>query len=177
MTSWRTVIPSWFCSEGGGVPLISTFGGTSTSSPICRIGVATMKMISSTSTTSTSGVMLISERTPEPLPPNAISALPLRDLRSGLLVLGKDADGGEAGLVGAFHHQAYFAEVDPLVGLEGHGPGPVFDVLRLDVARDVLVGDPVLADEDRPVALDRDDEVRLLAGLLHGVLAFRQEDV
>src|SRR5436305_6874088 len=109
MPSRRTVTTSWFCSDGGGVPCTSTFGGTSTSRPICRIGVATMKMISSTSTTSTSGVMLISERTPEPLPPNAISALPLRDLLAGLLVLGEDADRGEAGLVGRLHHQTHFA--------------------------------------------------------------------
>src|SRR3954449_6790999 len=68
MPSVRTVITSWFCSEGGGAPVTSTFGGTSTSSPICRIGVATMKMMSSTSTTSTSGVMLISDRTPWPEP-------------------------------------------------------------------------------------------------------------
>src|SRR5580692_3544335 len=35
--------------------------GTSTSMPDCRIGAVIMKMISSTSTTSTNGTMLISE--------------------------------------------------------------------------------------------------------------------
>src|ERR1041385_1543588 len=79
MPSCLTVTTSWFCSDGGGVPWISTLGGTSTSSPICRIGVATMKMMSSTSTTSTRGVMLISLRTPpEPPPLNAITSSPSR---------------------------------------------------------------------------------------------------
>ena len=36
--------------------------GTLTSMPDCSTGAVTMKMISSTSTTSTSGVMLMSER-------------------------------------------------------------------------------------------------------------------
>src|SRR5687768_15301196 len=103
MPSRLIVITSCVCSDGGGGVASSTFGGTSTSSPICRIGVATMKMISSTRTTSTSGVMLISERTPPPLlPPNPIKNLQhvsshfsLCDLRAGLLIFGEDRHAGE----------------------------------------------------------------------------------
>src|SRR5436305_12626318 len=126
MPSRLIVTTSWFCSDGGGVPWISTFGGTSTSSPICRIGVATMKMISSTSTTSTNGVMLISLRTPPPLlPPNPINQSSviqsmLRDLLARLLVLRQECDLCEARLVRRLHHQTHLAVVDPLVRFQHH---------------------------------------------------------
>src|SRR5436305_1532270 len=86
MPSALTVMTSWFCSLGGGAPVTSTFGGTSTSSPICRIGVATMKMMRSTRQTSTSGVTLMSPLTSSGLPPpapNAIARLRLRPGRGG----------------------------------------------------------------------------------------------
>src|SRR5688572_8582976 len=70
------VITSCVRSDGGWGVVSSTFGGTSTSRPICRMGMATMKMISSTSTTSTSGVMLISDLTPLPPALKAIYILP-----------------------------------------------------------------------------------------------------
>src|SRR3954447_2710190 len=124
MPSAFTVTTSWFCSDGGGVPCTSTFGGTSTSSPICRIGVATMKMMSSTSTTSTSGVMLISDRTPWPEPADMdiryLSSLSLRDLFSRHLVFGQERHGREVGVVRGFHHHAHLAEVDALVGFHHH---------------------------------------------------------
>src|SRR5438067_1355223 len=77
MPSRLMVMTSWFCSAGGGAPAISTFGGTSTSRPICRIGVATMKMMSSTRTTSTRGVTLMSPLTSSGLPPPAPNATAL----------------------------------------------------------------------------------------------------
>ena len=40
--------------------------GRFTSTPVCNIGAVTMKMISNTSMTSTSGVTLISARAPPP---------------------------------------------------------------------------------------------------------------
>jgi hypothetical protein len=51
---------------GAGGTSDSFLGGVSTVYPICRMGMITMKMISSTRTTSTSGVTLISERMPPP---------------------------------------------------------------------------------------------------------------
>src|SRR5512141_30906 len=150
MPSAFTVMTSWFCSLGGGAPVTSTFGGTSTSSPICRIGVATMKMMSSTSTTSTSGVMLISDRTPpEPPPPNDMLRFSFRDLLASLLVLGEDGDAAELRVVGRLHHRAHAAEGDPLVGLQHHVARRILVVLRLQVARQVTIRNPVLADEDR----------------------------
>src|SRR3954449_9239164 len=176
MPSLRTVTTSWFCSCGGGVPCTSTFGGTSTSSPICRIGVATMKMISSTSTTSTNGVMLISLRTPPPLlPPNPIFAPVLsaecwvlrtqhsgpstrsnpmlRDLLARLLVLRQECDLREARFVGGLHHHPHLAVVDPLVRLQHDVAVRILLMLRGHVLRHIAVGDPVLTDEDRAVGL------------------------
>src|SRR4051812_10023193 len=43
--------------------------GSVTGTPVCSMGAATMKMISSTSITSTSGVTLISDIMPLPPPP------------------------------------------------------------------------------------------------------------
>src|ERR1700759_1952722 len=48
--------------------------GTETSMPDCRTGAVSMKMMSSTSTTSTSGVMLISERDVRVAPLLAVKA-------------------------------------------------------------------------------------------------------
>src|ERR1700756_1817947 len=146
MPSCLIVITSWFCSDGGGAPVISTFGGTSTSRPICRIGVATMKMMSNTSTTSTSGVMLISLRTPEP--PLLKATFPPRDLLAGLLVLGQEGDGGEVGVVRRLHDRPHPAEVDPLVGFDHHRAARIFVVLFFQVDRELRVDDPILADED-----------------------------
>src|SRR3954464_13626651 len=56
--------------------------GSSTLLPRWSIGVTTMKMMSSTSTTSTSGVMLMSERTPPLVPTSMLMASGLRS-RSG----------------------------------------------------------------------------------------------
>src|SRR5258706_216871 len=134
-------------------------------------------MISSTSTTSTSGVMLISERTPEPPPLNAMSALPRRDLRAGLLVLRQDSHLREAGVIGGLHHHAHLAEVDALVGLERQRARLVLVVLRLHVLRHVLVGNPVLTDEDRAVGPDGDDEIPLLARLLLRMRSLGKEHV
>src|SRR5262249_36113931 len=59
--------------------------GRSTETPCCRMGAVTMKMMSSTSMTSTSGVTLMSEiESPPPGPPKAMLLLqevPLRDVQ------------------------------------------------------------------------------------------------
>src|SRR3954467_8932533 len=191
MPSRRTVTTSWFCSCGGGAPCTSTLGGTSTSSPICRIGVATMKMISSTSTTSTSGVMLISLRTPPPLlPPNPIeppgclvtqqlsNSNPMfRDLLARLLVLRQERDLREARVVRGLHHHSHLAVIDPLVRFQHHVAVRILLMFRGDVRRQIAIRDPVLSDEHRAVGFDRDDQIALFSRLLLRVRTFREQHV
>src|SRR5436305_15206918 len=73
--SMRTMIWS---ALGWGTAL-STLGGTCTPYPIWVNGVATMKMMSITTTTSTSGVMLMSLLT-QPLPSTLIAMIAYLDL-------------------------------------------------------------------------------------------------
>src|SRR5436309_12028980 len=96
-------------------------GGTCTSNALRDIGWVIMKMISSTSSTSISGVTLISELSPSrPLvDPIAIGSAPfLLLLRERLLLLGDGADDALAGLADELDRLLYAAELDVLVGLE-----------------------------------------------------------
>src|ERR1051325_4447455 len=74
--------------------------GMSTLYPCMSRGTTTMKMISSTSTTSTSGVMLISDCRLEPESPvlNCMTSFPLR-----ASLLGDQPHTAEAGLVNCDH--------------------------------------------------------------------------
>src|ERR1700742_1638958 len=93
--------------------------GRRTSLPRWSMGVTTMKMMSSTSTTSTSGVMLISALTPLPEPPTFIAMGLLRGLGGLALDLGL----GE--LPGDY--------VEELVGGLGDVDGPGVDPALEDV--------------------------------------------
>src|SRR5437763_10461231 len=181
MPSRLTVITSWFCCDGGCGVVTSTFGGTSTSSPICRIGVATMKMIKSTSTTSTNGVMLISLLTPEPRLLNAIRssclAFSLCDLLPGLLILGEDRHAFEFCVVRCFHYQPDFSEVDPLVRFQHDGARRILLIFGGEVFGEVFVGNPILSDEVRSILFDGDAQIAFFAGLLLRVRTFGQQHV
>src|SRR6185436_4541534 len=128
------------------------------------MGITTMKMMSSTSTTSTSGVTLISllRALPPPtfMPMGRLPVLPRAALggRHALLV-GLQADAREARLVDHPHHLAHFRVLEPAVGLDDDvlvGRALV-DVLE---RRQQLVGrDPLVAEEDAAVLLDGDAEL------------------
>src|SRR6188768_2380941 len=82
-----------------------------------RRGMTTMKIISSTSTTSTSGVMLISDCRSEPLPSvlNCMMSFPLRVCASAL----RDQPHSlEASLVDRDHGLAHSLEVQPRISPE-----------------------------------------------------------
>src|SRR6267142_1506764 len=102
----------WSLTADGG-RFAGALGGTRTRYPICTTGVITMKMIRSTSTTSTSGVTLMSERS-EPPPPTCM----LGSLCPGFLGLGDEP---------------HVVEADFAAGLEYVEDGAV---LRLFVALD-----------------------------------------
>src|SRR5258705_13267215 len=73
------------CSSSPASGEAATFG-RSMATPCCRMGAVTMKMMSSTSMTSTSGVTLMSEIDPPPSdgpPPNAMLRLLLQEMPIG----------------------------------------------------------------------------------------------
>src|SRR5438552_3320613 len=111
--------------SGGGGSVIWSGGmssGTRTPISFSISGVSTMKMMSSTSTTSTSGVMLMSERTP-PLLPTSIPIC-LR-LHSRMLRGLERARVGERLVETAFLEE----EVDQLVGGVGDVDGHLVDAV------------------------------------------------
>src|SRR5262245_61769789 len=75
-----------------------------------------MKMISSTSTTSTSGVMLISECRLEPEP--SLNCMITASFLLGFGALGDQADPLEAGLLDGDHGLPDFAEMEPCVAFD-----------------------------------------------------------
>src|SRR5947207_115918 len=104
--------------SGGGGSFISSGGvssGTRTPISFSISGVSTMKMIRSTSTTSTSGVMLMSERGPFLAP----TSMPI--LAPALQLFGGERDALELGLGGEVHHRPDLAVLGLHVGLE-HQP-------------------------------------------------------
>src|SRR5579872_7289077 len=125
-----------------------------------------MKMISSTSTTSTSGVMLMSLRMPLAPPRTSIAighcSFPapaiLGAAHPRLDLLDHQADPAEAGLVDQPHHVAHLLVLQPAVALQHDLLVRCLVVNALQRPRHLGVGHPVLADEDAAVLLDRDGE-------------------
>src|SRR5437588_662247 len=78
-------------------------------------GTTTMKMISSTSTTSTSGVMLISDCRPDP-EASLLSCMMSVSSRFSAGALSDQPHPAEAGLLGGEHGLADRAEIEPGVG-------------------------------------------------------------
>src|SRR5262245_53224076 len=90
-----------------------------TSYPCSIIGTTTMKMISSTSTTSTSGVMLISDCRPGSDPPPFIcmtSLSPRRRLFAGSF--GDQSNTLEAGILDCDHRSPDLSDTEPRIGLD-----------------------------------------------------------
>src|SRR5881394_881421 len=88
--------------------------GMSTSYPCSMRGTTTMKMISRTSTTSTSGVMLISDCRLEP-EPELLSCMIAVSLPVSFGSLGDQTHPAEAGILDREHGHPDLAEVEPCV--------------------------------------------------------------
>src|SRR5579859_1731238 len=106
------------CVRSGGGGSTIWFGscssGTRTPISFSISGVSTMKMMRSTSTTSTSGVMLMSERGPFLAP----TSMPM--LLRPLDLFGGQRDALELGLGGPVHHRPDLAVLGVDVGLHHH---------------------------------------------------------
>src|SRR6185437_13297403 len=139
-------------------------------------GTTTMKMISSTSTTSTSGVMLISDCRLDPESPllNSITSF---SLRACVGALGDQPHSVEPGLLDRLHGLSDLAEVklcvapDHDLGVRLRGYGSVEGVAEL-LGCDLLIVDP------QPARLvDGDQDPASLVALLGRLLRFRQADL
>src|ERR1700674_5078558 len=109
LSSTRKMYWSTFSSGGGGGTGSVCSSGTRTAISFSISGVSTMKMMSSTSTMSTSGVMLMSERGPFPTPTAPAMVRP-----SLLLLFGRQGHALQLGLRGAVEDGANL----PVLGLD-----------------------------------------------------------
>src|SRR5437868_13359833 len=121
---WKTPASStlktyWVKSGGGGGT--TSFGsgssGTRTASSFSMSGVSTMKMMSKTSTTSTRGVMLMSERGPFLVP----TSIPISGPSLVLQLLRGELHALELGLRCAVEHRTHVLVLGGDVGLD-HDP-------------------------------------------------------
>src|SRR5262245_42290648 len=123
-----------FSSEGGGAASADT-RGMSASYPWISSGATTMKMISSTRTPATSGVMLISDCSPapEPFPSTCMTSASLLVARA----LGDQTHAVEPGLLDVDHRLPDVAEAQPRVaadhylGIRGRAGGGAQAVAEL----------------------------------------------
>src|SRR5215475_3722501 len=123
-----------------------------------------MKMISSTSTTSTSGVMLISDCRSE-LPPPWICMMSLSP-RLGVGALGDQSHAAEAGLIDRGHRPLDVAEVEPRVAAD-HDLGVRLVACRSAQAFTELLGsDRLIVDPQRASLVDRDQNPAPLIALI-----------
>src|SRR5580700_9528945 len=150
--------------------------GTSASKPLGVKGVITMKIMSSTSSTSMSGVTLMFALWP-PLGPTAIvmvdsPLLPTR--RSGgwsvwctLPLLGEQAKIVDAGGAHCVHHLHYVAEVGAGICLDVHFLVCSIGKAVLHLAGQTIRGGLVGTEVDRPIAHHRNQQCIFLVGILH----------
>src|SRR5262245_49517568 len=115
-----------------------------------------MKMISSTSTTSTSGVMLISDCSLEPEPMACMISVSLRLSTMGV---GDQPHSVEAGLLDRQHGLPDLVEVEPRVTPE-HDPGVRLVAHRGMKAFTETIGcDRLIVDPQTAVLVDRDQDL------------------
>src|SRR6185436_12502579 len=128
-----------------------------------------MKMISSTSTTSTSGVMLISDCRLVPLL-ISMNSVSLRCLGLGSGALGDQPDAVEAGLVDRDHGIADLADGEPRVAAD-HDLGVRFFARRgAEALAEILERDRLIVDPQPAGLVDRDQDLPPLVALLGRLL-------
>src|SRR5882672_8644247 len=135
-----------------------------------------MKMISSTSTTSTSGVMLISDCRPEPdaSPLNCMISV---SLRLGAGALGDQPHPLEAGLLDRDHGLPDLAEVEARVAPD-HDLGVRLDAHRgAQAFAETLGRDRLIVDPQPSGLVDRDQDLASLVALLGRLRRVRQVDI
>src|SRR5262245_4218948 len=120
-----------------------------------RRGTTTMKMISSTSTTSTSGVMLISDCSPEPEAP-PLTCMISASLRRLDGPLGDQTHTLEAGLFDRQHGRPDLAEAQPGVALDHDLGVQVGARRRAEALAETLWRDRLIVDPERAMLVDRD---------------------
>src|SRR5262245_8679757 len=132
-----------------------------------------MKMISSTSTTSTSGVMLISDCGLEPVL-TCIVSVSLRLSAGGLR---DQPHSVEAGLLDRLHGHPDLAEVEPCVGSD-HPPGIRAVAHRgIEALTEALGCDRLVVDPEPAGPVDRDQDLPALVTLIDRLLRVRQVDI
>src|SRR6516225_9393263 len=139
-----------------------------------RRGTTTMNMISSTSTTSTSGVMLISDCRSEPGAP-WLSCIISISLCAG--APGDQAHSAEAGLLDHVHRLPDLAEVKLSVAPD-HDLGVRLGAHRLDEGfRELLGWDQLIVDPEPAGLVDGDQDPASLVALRAWLRRVRQVDV
>src|SRR5450755_2583297 len=139
-------------------------------------GTTTIKMISSTSTTSTSGVMLISDCRLDPESPllNSITSI---SLRACAAALGDQPHSAETGLLDRLHGLADLAEVQLCIATN-HDSGLRLRRYRSTQRVAELVGCNLLIVNPSSAGLvDGDQDSASLVALLGRFLRFRQTDL
>src|SRR5215471_7987067 len=136
----------------------------------------TMKMISSTSTTSTSGVTLISDCRPDPESPllNSIASL---SSRPGAGALGDQPHAAEAGLLDRLHGHADRAEVELGVAPDHDFGIRLGGYCSAEGVADLLGCDQFIVDPYHAGLVDGDQDPASLVDLRARLLRFRQADI
>src|SRR6185437_10036000 len=141
-----------------------------------RSGTTTIKMISSTSTTSTSGVMLISDCRLDPESP-LLNSITLFSLRPSVAAFGNQPHAPETSLVDRLHGLSNLEEVklrvtpDHYLGVRLSGYCCAESIAEL-LGCDLLIVNPQLA-----CLINGNQNPASLIALLARLLRFRQADV
>src|SRR3989442_12490171 len=135
-----------------------------------------MKMISSTRTTSTSGVMLISECRSEPDTP-LLSCMMSVSLRLGAGALGDQPHPVEAGLLDHEHGLPDFAEAEPRVAPDHDLEVRIVAGRGAQTFAETLDWDRLILDPQPAGLVDGDQDPAPLVSLLARLLRVRQVDI
>src|SRR5262245_15007715 len=126
-------------------------------------GTTTMKMISSTSTTSTSGVMLISDCR---LFSESRVLNPITSVHSCASALRDQPDSAEPGLFDCDHGLTHLAEVEPCIAPD-HNPGLLLIAYRgAERVAELLRRDHLIVDPQFPGVVDGDQDPASLVTLV-----------
>src|SRR5690349_15019608 len=141
-----------------------------------RSGTTTMKMISSTSTTSTSGVMLISDCRLDPESP-LLNSIPSFSSRARVAALGDQTDSVEAGLLDRLHGFSNLTEVEFCVTPDHYFRIRLGRYCGAERVAKLLGCNLLIVDPQDAGLVDRDQDSASLVTLLGRLLRLRQVDV